>query len=70
MRTLQILDDDDFRLFNESLFRYYHNDPIYNPLAFDAPGPARPPIQKILAIYGVNVHTDIGYTYRVGTLMT
>jgi hypothetical protein len=39
---------------------------MYNPLAADGPGPRRPPIRKILAIYGVNVHTDIGYTYRIG----
>ena len=63
----QALDDDDFYKFNASLHRYYHQDPIYNPIAVHSSGPTRPPIRKILALYGVNVHTDIGYTYRVGS---
>jgi len=61
-----MLEDDDFFTFNESLHRYFHNDPIYNPVAPDVEGPSRPPIRKILGLYGVNVYTDVGYTYHIG----
>jgi hypothetical protein len=40
--------------------RYYHNDPILNPLT---PW-ERPPIKNVYCTYGVDLRTEVGYKYE------
>ncbi|CAK9014380.1 unnamed protein product [Durusdinium trenchii] len=43
--------------------QYYGDDPLY-----DDTGDSRPPIQKVRAIHGVNIPTEVAYALRVHTI--
>ena len=53
------MNDADLTKIDKALQRYFHEDTIYDPLS--SPGVPRPPVKRILSLYGTNVPTEVGY---------
>ena len=58
--------DEDFSRFKASMDRFYHHEKRFNPIAIGGNGPVKFPVKKIVAVYGVDVPTEIGYRLNIG----
>ena len=55
--------DPTYALLYDSLRLHYHQDPVWK--MFDPVGPQRPPVRKVMSLYGINLPTPVAYRYAI-----